>query len=138
MGRVLRQVALTLRKPMVVLADRVEATAWLHDRRLLLGTEFASMRDATNTNAVGEYSESYSICWLVGRSIAQGIALSSRPQSRSETHERTKGTHDLMHRVVLKQAYHTKLYGLWTGLYQTNGPTALTDDHARNLSLRRV
>ena len=75
MGRVLRQVALTLRKPMTVLADRVEAPAWLHDRRLLSMTGFASMRDATSTNAVGEYGESYSICWLVGTSIAQGIAL---------------------------------------------------------------
>ena len=46
------------------------------------------MRDAINTDAVGEYGESYSvvkraqgelICCMVGTSIAQGIALSSRP-----------------------------------------------------------
>lgn len=87
-NRVFSQVALTLRKPVIVRADRIEATAWLHDRRVLLGTEFASMRDAINTDAVGEYGESYSVvkraqgelfCWMVGTSIAQGIVLSSRP-----------------------------------------------------------
>lgn len=40
-----------------------------------------------------------------------------------------------MDRVALNQAYRTKFYSLWTRLYQRNGPTALTDDDARNLSL---
>ena len=38
---------------------RVEGTGWLHDRRLLFGTESASMRDEINTVAGGEYGESY-------------------------------------------------------------------------------
>ena len=81
-----------------------------------------------------ERKGSQCVGWLVRRLHKESRFHRGR-KSRPETHERIKRTHDLMDRVALNQAYRTQFYSLWTRLYQTNGPTALTDDDARNLSL---